>query len=155
MAAPTRGAPRRHPQDLTGRVDEQLKLENADAIERAAEEVALANPAPRRRKRREVIDYTDDARPKVAVAPPVVDPTLPPKKYVVRLVASIENMTYGKEIIDEGEWDATLHGYTRPPVTGALKRYDFIEGQPYKVDEGLYVHLKGLGYLYEDDEEED
>ena len=154
MAAPTRGAPRRHPQDLTGRVDEELKLANAEAIEKAGEEMALATPAPRRRKRKQVIDYTDDARPKVAITPVVIEPA-EPRKYTVRLVASIENMTYGKEIIDKGEWDEQQHAYTRPPQTGALKRYDFIEGQPYKVDEGLYQHLKGLGYLYEDDDEED
>lgn len=64
-------------------------------------------------------------------------------------------MTYGKEIIDKGEWDDAQHAYTRPPQTGALKRYDFIEGQPYLVDEGLYLHLKGLGYLYEDEDEDD
>jgi hypothetical protein len=153
MPATTRGTPRRHPQDLTGREDDRLKLENAQAIEQAGEEMALATPIRRKRSKR-VTDYTDAARPKVAVAPAPVEPA-EPREYVVRLVASIEDMTFGKEIIDAGEYDSSLNGYTRPPVIGGLKSYNFIEGQLYKVDEGLYQHLKGLGYLYEEDEDED
>jgi hypothetical protein len=153
MPAATRGTPRRHPQDLTGREDDRLRLENAAAIEQAGEEMALAAPVRRRRSKR-VTDYTDAARPKVAVAPAPAAPA-EPREYVVRLVASIEDMTFGKEIIDRGEFDAGLNGYTRPPVIGGLKSYSFIEGQLYKVDEGLYQHLKELGYLYEDDDEED
>lgn len=153
MPAATRGTPRRHPQDLTGREDDRLKLENAQAIEQAGEEMALATPVRRKRSKR-VTDYTDAARPKVAVTPVPVTPA-EPREYVVRLVASIEDMTYGRDIIDQGEFDPALHGYTRPPVIGGLKTYSFIEGQLYKVDEGLYQHLKGLGYLYEDDEEEE
>jgi hypothetical protein len=150
MPAATRGTPRRHPQDLTGREDDRLKRDNASAIEQAGEEMALATPIRRKRSKR-VTDYTDAARPKVEPLPTAAPAE--PREYVVRLVASIEDMTYGRDIIDAGDFSDP--GNPRMPMIGGLKTYSFIEGQLYKVDEGLYQHLKGLGYLYEDDEDEE
>ena len=147
----SRGAPTRHPRDLTGREDERLKREKADAIEQAGAEMAMAAPA-RRKRSRQVTDYTDAARPKPSPVPVTIEPA-EPRTYIVRLVASIDDMTFGREIIDAG--DFTDPSNPRMPIIGGLKTYNFIEGHQYKVDEALYQHLKGLGYLYEDEDDEE
>jgi hypothetical protein len=147
----TRGRPARHPADLTGREDDRLRRENADAIEQAGATMALAGGTAARKTSKTVTDYTDAARPKVSPVP-VAPISTEPREYVVRLVASIENMTFGKDVVDPGEYDEQLRTYTRAPQVGALKHYDFTEGRLYKVDEPLYLHLKELGYLYDEDE---
>ena len=151
--APARGRPTRHPADLTGREDDRLRRENAEAIEQAGANMALAGGAAVTRKRaKKTVDYTDAARPKVSRTP-VAEVPHEPREYVVRLVASIEDMTFGREIVDPG--DFTDPANPRMPMVGALKSYSFTEGVLYKVDEPLYQHLKGLGYLYEEDDEDD
>ena len=148
---PARGRPARHPADLTGKEDDRLRRENAQAIEEAGANMALAGAAPSRRKRtKEVHDYTDAARPKVSPLP--AEPPAAPREHVVRLVASIEKMTFGKDIIDPGDFSDP--GHPRMPMVGPLKNYDFTEGVLYRVDEPLYQHLKELGYLHEEDEDE-
>jgi hypothetical protein len=146
----TRGAPRRSPRDLTGRTDDDLKRAHADEIEQAGQEMAMATAAPPSRKRsKEVTDYTDAARPKVEPKP-VFEQPAEPREYVVRLVASIEDMTFGREIIDPGDFSDP--NSPRMPLLGGLKTYNFTEGKLYKVDEPLYLHLRDLGYLYDDED---
>lgn len=136
---------RKNVTDLTGREDERLRNENEALLDEQAERMSMVN-ASSRRSNREVIDYTDEARPKVAPKP-VEAPVGPPQNYRVRLMADIENMTFGKEIIDPG--DFTDPNSPRMPVLGSLKTYDFKEGREYIVDEPLYIHLRDLGYVYE------
>jgi hypothetical protein len=136
---------RKGPTDLTGRTDEKLKAENQAAIDRAAEQMSMITVAENR-SRGDVIDYTDEARPPVAPAPVIEEPKIP-KKYKIRLVADIDNMTFGKEIIDPGDFSDPNN--PRMPMLGSLKTYDFKEGREYLVDENLYIHLRDLGYVYE------
>ena len=150
MPAANRGAPRRSPRDLTGRTDDDLKRAHADEIEQAGAQMAMATPGlTKARRSKEITDFTDGARPKVEPTP-AAPPTTEPREFVVRLVASIEDMTYGREIIDPG--DFTDPSNPRMPMLGGLKTYNFTEGKLYKVDEPLYLHLKDLGYLYEEDD---
>lgn len=113
--------------------------------------MALAGGTTPRKRTKEVTDYTDAARPKVEPMPAANVPH-EPREYVVRLVASIENMTFGREIIDPGDFSDPAN--PRMPMVGGLKSYNFIENKLYKVDEPLYQHLRELGYLYEEDEDE-
>lgn len=153
-------APRRAttkgPTDLTGREDERLKTVNAEEIEQRAQEMAMTQSgATRPRKRtRNVVDYTDAARPKPEARP--VRKELPKGPVVIRPIADIENMTFGKEIIDAGDFTDPTN--PRMPVLGSLKRYDFKQGQSYKVDWPLYEHLVQIGYvepIEDDDDYED
>lgn len=111
--------------------------------------MALSQPG-RAKRTKTITDYTDAARPKVAPRP--AEAPHEPREYVVRLVASIENMTFGRDIIDPGDFSDPVN--PRMPMVGGLKSYNFTEGTLYKVDEPLYLHLKELGYLYEEDEDE-
>lgn len=141
---------RKHPGDMTGRADEQAKKAIADAqkIEQAGVTMADSNnPISHILDNvQSVVDYTDDARPKVEPKP--VAPVAPaePKKYRIRVVAGIDNMTFGKEIISSGDFTDPDHPIM--PIIGSLKTYSFEEGRQYIVDEPLYIHLRDLGYLY-------
>jgi len=132
------------PTDYTGRLDEKGKRDMADQVAQAGEQMAMATGL--RRTGSMVQDLTDKARPKVAPVPVAPEESAEPKTYRVRVVADIENMTFGKEIIDHG--DFTDPNNPRMPVLGSLKTYNFQEGGQYIVDEPLYIHLRDLGYLY-------
>lgn len=154
-AAQQPGQPRRgrgtvkNPGDLTGREDERLRYEHADEIAQAAEHMATVQQGSpvNRSGRRQVHDYTDAARPKVEATP--AEPAVPakPREYVVRILADIDNMTFGKEVIFPGDFSDPAN--PQMPVLGSLKTYSFREGEEYKVDEPLYVHLRDLGYVYD------
>jgi len=145
-AAPQRGRVRKAPGDATGREDQRLKAENATAIELAAQQMSMATAA-RSVEDDDVVDFTDAARPKIEVKPP--EPVYRiPQKHKVRVLADIDRMTFGKEIIDPG--DFTDPNNPHMPVLGSLKEYSFKEGRVYLVDEPLYQHLKQLEYIYDD-----
>lgn len=136
---------RKGPTDQTGREDERLRSENQAAIDAAAQQMSLVAETERQ-VRSKVVDYTDAARPKPEPTPTFVEPQ-DDKPYKVRVVADIENMTFGKEIVDHGDFTDPMN--PRMPVLGGLKRYDFQEGVEYLVDKPMYEHLKQLGYLYD------
>lgn len=142
---PIRRTTRKGPTDLTGRTDEKLKAEHQADLDAKAEQMAMVDTT-KRSASRELIDYTDEARPKTAPRPVIEEPKNP-KKYKIRVLADIDRMTFGKEIIDHG--DFTDPNNPRMPQLGALKEYNFQEGREYLVDEALYIHLRDLGYVYE------
>jgi len=147
MAAvnPAQRTPRKRPADMTGREKERLAAEAEEAQELEAERMAMAT-ATRAVKNRAVVDYTDAARVKPEPVPvPEIDVT--PRVHTIRVVADIEQMTFGRDVIDPG--DLSDPDNPRMPTLGSLKFYDFEEGIQYRVDHDLYLHLKSLGYLYE------
>jgi hypothetical protein len=133
------------PTDLTGRADERLRTEHADEISEQAEHMAMVQAGQRRRKG-QVHDFRDASRPKVAPKPVAPEPTVK-RDYQVRMLADIENMTFGREIIDAG--DFSNPNSPRMPILGSLKTYTFKEGEEYIVDQPLYEHLSALGYIYD------
>lgn len=149
--APQAGQPRRGrgtrkgPTDLTGREDERLRVAHADEVAEAAEHMAMIQAGERRRKGN-VHDYRDSARPKSEPKPVVEEPKVK-QDYQVRILADIDQMTFGREIIDPG--DISDPNSPRMPVLGGLKTYDFKEGEEYIVDEPMYLHLSSLGYIYD------
>lgn len=65
----------------------------------------------------------------------------------VRVSYPIEQMTFGKEVVDPGEFDES--GLcTRLPVLGPLKMYTFKEGVEYRMTPEMAGHLRAQGYLY-------
>lgn len=67
------------------------------------------------------------------------------RKVIVRVNSKIEQMTFGREVIDPGDRDANP---PRDPVLGNLRFYDFEENHRYKVPVDLALHLEEKGYLY-------
>ena len=143
---PNRKATRADPKDQTGRLMEKQKAEQALKVELEAQRMAelqgiqsVKDSAP--------VDYRDKSRPKVEHTVTVPAEPAVPKEYRVRIVADIEGMTFGKEVIFPGDFSDPANPIM--PVMGSLKTYDFKEGREYLVDENLYIHLRDLGYLYE------
>lgn len=146
MPTPDRRPTRKAPGDYTGVQDGKLKAENAQRVLDAAETMSMAqklqavnDSAP--------VDYRDASRPKGEPLPVVEAEPAEPKEYRVRVVADIDQMTYGKEIIYPGDFSDP--NAPKMPLLGGLKTYSFKEGRQYIVDENLYIHLRDLGYLYE------
>lgn len=70
------------------------------------------------------------------------------KKEYIRVNFPIEDMTYGREVLDMGEQDE--HGsYIRSPRLGNLRILNFDEGTRYLVDSDVADHLRSQGYIYE------
>lgn len=70
------------------------------------------------------------------------------KKEYIRVNFPIDDMTYGREVLDVGAQDEN-GAYTRAPRLGNLRKLDFEEGVKYLVDSDVADHLRSLGYLYE------
>jgi hypothetical protein len=71
------------------------------------------------------------------------------KKEYIRVNYPIDDMTYGREVIDEGYFDHSQGVYKRPPRLGNLRVLNFEEGVRYLVDKDIADHLRSLGYVYE------
>jgi hypothetical protein len=136
---------RKGPTDLTGREDERLRNAHSDEVAEAAEHMAMIQAGERRRKG-SVHDFRDSSRAKVEPKPVTIEPSVK-RDYQVRILADIDEMTFGRDIIDPG--DLSDPDNPRMPVLGGLKTYSFKEGEEYIVDEPLYVHLSSLGYIYD------
>lgn len=138
---------RKRPGDLTGVQGQKLA---AERDERQAAELA-AQAAAKQEERVErlttVVDLTPDGRFREEVEEIAVAAEPHPETMLIRVNYPIENMTYGKTfkpavVDDEGR-------VIEPPVMGNLVRYDFEEGQQYRVPWDVGMHLKGLGYVYD------
>jgi hypothetical protein len=66
----------------------------------------------------------------------------------IRVNFPIEDMTFGREVVDAGEINE-YGAYVRPPILGGLRNFKFEEGRWYTVDADLADHLGFLGYIYE------
>lgn len=136
----------KRPGDFTGvqgkRLSQQAAKEKADAeqtlAEREAEEKA--------RKANEVIDYTVPTGPRDDVSEGPVE--VRPAKKRIRVTDEIQDMTFGREVFDKGEYDDT-GACVRPPRLGNLRSFSFEPGTWYEVSTELADHLQSIGYLYE------
>lgn len=70
------------------------------------------------------------------------------KKEWIRVNYPIDDMTYGREVIDPGLIN-DMGVYERPPRLGNLRVLNFEEGTKYLVDKDVADHLRSLGYVYE------
>lgn len=145
MANAAQRNPRKHPGDMTGKRQESAKRDAAEELEAIGEQMAMTQSVKSARAKG-LVDYTDAARPKPALITDVVEPDVP-REHIIRVVADIEDMVYGREVIDAGDFSDPDH--VKLPVLGGLKHYDFKEGTPYKVDHDMYLHLQRLEYIYE------
>ena len=145
------GATRKSPRDMTGKLDEKNRAAKEAELAKAAEHMALATEAAVARNS-EVIDMTDEGRKARAeleqqlnedVGPVEVKPL----KHRVRVLADIEDMVFGREVINPGDWsDPNNIVY---PEIGPLRFYNFQEGREYIVDHDMYLHLKSLDYIWD------
>lgn len=142
---------------MTGKLDEKQKAAVAEELAAAAERMAVATEAAVV-SNSEVIDMTDEGRKAQAKiealqAQPVGPVEVKPQVHRVRVLADIEDMVFGREVIDPGNYADPdfVPGTTdlRMPTLGALRFYNFLEGREYIVDHDMYLHLKSLDYIWD------
>ena len=144
---------RKRPGDLTGVRGQQLATQAALEKAEATAQVRENLETQRQAKLVTEVDYSTEAREnerKAAAAGVVAEAEIEvrPKTERIRVNFPIEDMTFGREILNEAEYDENSI-MTKPPVIGGLRTYTFEEGRWYTVDADLADHLRFLGYAYE------
>ena len=128
------------PTDLTGRKGVQLQKEQQEQRDREAAELAARDAG-----RKDVGLDDKGIHPETGRHGGGDDPEATER---VRVSYPLEEMTFGREVVDPGVFDET--GLcTRPPVLGPLRTFTFEEGRQYRVTPDMAHHLRGLGYLFD------
>jgi hypothetical protein len=145
------GNTRKNPRDMTGKLDEKNKAAVAEELALAAERMALATEAAAVTNS-EVVDMTNEGRKAQAkleqlAAEPEGPVEVKPKVHRVRVLADIEDMVLGRDVIDPGDYSDPNN--IRYPEIGPLRYFNFQEGREYLVDHDVYEHLKNLDYIWD------
>lgn len=131
----------KRPADFTGLQSERLQeakaAEQADNAKRMAMITAVAQE-----ENNTLVDYTGSGEPLPQVELKAVEVNAPYR--TIRVNSKIEDMTYGREVLDPGDFKADP---PRPPIMGAITRYTFEEGRSYRVTKDMAEHLNRLGYI--------
>lgn len=171
MPPATQRTQRKRPGDLTGVRGQQLAQEAArqkaeakrqvvDALEderetRLSTEVDYSTPVqhvkrPVRKPKTEVVvvdgEETEQETSETELV--IEEIEVKPRTRKIRVNYPIEEMTFGREVLQMPEYDE-YGNVVKAPILGNLRRFDFEEGRWYTVDEELAEHLAFLGYIYE------
>lgn len=129
---------RKRPADFTGIQAEKLGQELKEQQEEAAQNMAMVG-ASKAAAHEGIISHTGaDTTPGIESMP--VEINDPYRTMMVN--TPIENMTYGKEIVDPGDPENGI-----PPLLGEPTNYNFEPGQKYRERKDLVEHLERLGYI--------
>ena len=139
----------KRPGDLTGVNGQKLAKERD---EREAEEAqARLDDAQQDRteKLTTVVDVSETPNGRREAAEVVESEVeVHPATMLIRVNYPIEQMTFGREVVSQPVYGE--HGeILQPAVLGGMMTYDFEEGQQYRVEWELGMHLKSLGYVYD------
>jgi hypothetical protein len=94
------------------------------------------------------VDYTGTQTPDVPEVEEVEEVEAKPKTERIRVNFEVQDMTFGREVLDPGEFDA--HGVMlRAPRLGNLRTYNFEPGRWYIVPADVAAHLRYIGYIDE------
>lgn len=154
-AAPGQNAARRaqgkRPGDLTGLRNQQLSRQAAALKAETATQNQDSLEAQRLAKLTEEVDYSSEARAREreAALSNVVEETeveVRPKTERIRVLDDVKDMTFGREIISEAEYDENGN-MTKFPALGPLRNLNFEVGVWYTVDADVAGHLRHLGYV--------
>lgn len=137
-------AVRKRPADFTGKLTEKLQEERKAEIVEASQRIALVN-AELAQEKDTIVDYTRANEPVAEVQARAVEVASPYR--MIRVNADIAQMTFGREVLDSGDYDNPDINLRRPAIMGPMKMYDFNEGQLYRVPKDVAEHLNNLGYL--------
>jgi hypothetical protein len=130
---------RKRAADFTGLQGERLAAEKATEQEESAARLSMIT-AQETSDRNAVVDFeTGEPITELDVREVMVDS---PKR-TIRVNTDIDQMTWGREVYDEGDPETG-----RPARMGPLRMFTFKEGQAYRnVQVDLADHLHELGYL--------
>lgn len=138
-----RRAPRKRAADYTGRLTEKLQEDKKAEVLEAAQRIALVN-AEMKEEKNKLVDYTDDS---TAYEVEVREVEVSTPYRMIRVNQDINQMTFGRTVLDPGDYDNPDINLRRPAVMGPMRYYDFSEGQLYKVTKDIAEHLDNLGYI--------
>lgn len=145
---------RKRPGDLTGVRGQALASEAAAQKAEAQKAVAASLEEQRVERATHDVDYStasDVVLEDIVVGDDTViieDIAVEKKTRRIRVNYPIDDMTFGREIVSDAEYDD--NGLmTKAPVVGSLRTFSFEEGRYYIVDKDVADHLRNLGYIYE------
>jgi hypothetical protein len=147
---------RKRPGDLTGVRGQQLAAQAAREKEETKTQVARALDDETREKRRTEVDYSTGVGSLTRVTShneagelevEDIEVEVPTRR--IRVMAAIDDMTFGRQVVSPGIYDerGTM---LKAPELGSLNTHSFEEGRWYTVDAELADHLEFLGYTYGD-----
>lgn len=143
---------RKRPGDMTGVRGQQLAAQAALEKAEQAAQTEAGLESQRVAKLATEVDYTSEGRTKarLAAASDVEEVEVEVRELTrrIRVNYPIDEMTFGREVISQPEYDEN-GVMTQAPVLGGLRSYTFEEGRWYTVDSDLADHLAFLGYIYE------
>lgn len=111
------------PGDVTGRMREKLASENAEELQKRAEEMSLATAEAKIKLETEVIDATKPNQ-SVVIVDEVHEKGPQDDTIEIRVIENVEAMTFG-----------------------VGNHYDFKAGQKYRVTRDIANHLISKGYV--------
>lgn len=142
---------RKRPGDMTGTQGQKLAAAAAKAKADEATEEAEAVAAERATKLATTVSFVpkvvDDVEADEVEEDEEVE--VRAKTEFIRVNFPIEQMTFGREVVNAGDWNDKEQRWDRAPVLGNLQVYDFEEGVRYEVSTDMADHLRRLGYVYE------
>ena len=127
---------RKRPADFTGLQTERLNAAKAATLKERAKEMALSTEVAAEEKSG-IITHTGEFIPVETMPVEVNSPEV-----TFRVNTDIENMTFGREVIDPGDPETG-----RSPIMGVMNNYNFEQGQSYRYPRELVDHLDRLGYV--------
>jgi hypothetical protein len=132
----------KRPADFTGQLKTQLEKDHAEELTARDAEIARVTAVQALEDTQEVDTSLDavlqghiDMAEKVEVKSA--------KVHGVRVNYPIEDMTFGRIILDPGDPENGI-----APVIGPLRNMSFEEGKPYTMDREVYEHLDAKGYIW-------
>jgi hypothetical protein len=137
-------AARKRPADFTGQQTAKLQESRKAEIIEASQRIALVN-AELQEEAETPVDYTDSDEPMPTVVARKAELNSPFR--MIRVSADIDQMTYGRTVIDSGDYDNPDFSQRRPAIMGPMNMYTFKEGQLYRVSRELADHLQARGYI--------
>lgn len=137
-------ASRKRAADLTGRMTERLAEDRKTELLEASQRIALVN-AQTQAAKEEIIDYTNSNDPLPIVEVRQAEVNTPYR--MIRVNQDIDQMTYGREVSDPGDYDNPDFSLRRPAIMGPMNMYTFAEGQMYRVPREVAEHLNDKGYV--------
>lgn len=143
---------RKRPGDLTGTRSQKMAADVAKQREQDAKDDTAAVAAERAEKLATTVSFVPRTADDVELEDEVeedVEVEVRPKTEFIRVNFPIESMTYGREVLNPGDWDEENARWAKAPVLGNLQTYDFEEGVRYEVSADMADHLRSLGYVYE------
>lgn len=135
---------RKRAADLTGRNMEKLQEERRAEIKDAASRIAMIN-AVEEADKDEIVDLTGSDEPIPEAVYQEVKVNSPFN--MIRTNQDLPDVTFGRKVIDSGDYDNPDLSKRRPAVMGSMNMYSFKEGQLTRVPADLASHLDKLGYL--------